>query len=54
MCSVNCGSRCALRMHVRDDEVYWVETDHTGTPATTNMAIIRCAPACAAAPFAAV
>ncbi|MGL9723961.1 DmsA/YnfE/YnfF family dimethyl sulfoxide reductase [Sodalis sp. (in: enterobacteria)] len=30
MCSVNCGSRCALRLHVRDDEVYWVETDHTG------------------------
>lgn len=30
MCSVNCGSRCALRLHVRDDEVYWVETDNTG------------------------
>ena len=29
-CSVNCGSRCALRLHVRDDEVYWVETDNTG------------------------
>lgn len=26
-CSVNCGSRCALRLHVRDDETYWVETD---------------------------
>ncbi len=30
MCSVNCGSRCALRMHVKHDEVYWVETDNTG------------------------
>ncbi|HEY4466460.1 MAG TPA: selenate/tellurate reductase subunit YnfE [Klebsiella sp.] len=30
-CSVNCGSRCALRSHVRDDEVVWVETDNTGT-----------------------
>ncbi|TKI05098.1 DmsA/YnfE/YnfF family dimethyl sulfoxide reductase [Martelella alba] len=30
MCSVNCGSRCALRLHVRDEEVYWVETDNTG------------------------
>ncbi|XBS70265.1 DmsA/YnfE/YnfF family dimethyl sulfoxide reductase [Acerihabitans sp. KWT182] len=30
MCSVNCGSRCALRLHTRDDEVYWVETDNTG------------------------
>lgn len=29
-CSVNCGGRCALRLHVRDDEVYWVETDNTG------------------------
>lgn len=29
-CSVNCGSRCALRLHVRDDEVSWVETDNTG------------------------
>ncbi|WP_129952478.1 MULTISPECIES: selenate/tellurate reductase subunit YnfE [unclassified Rahnella] len=29
-CSVNCGSRCALRLHVRDDEVYQVETDNTG------------------------
>lgn len=30
MCSVNCGSRCALRLHTRDNEVYWVETDNTG------------------------
>lgn len=29
-CSINCGSRCALRLHVRDEEVYWVETDNTG------------------------
>ncbi|WP_226570224.1 selenate/tellurate reductase subunit YnfE [Mangrovibacter yixingensis] len=29
-CSVNCGSRCALRLHVTDDEVTWVETDNTG------------------------
>lgn len=30
MCSVNCGSRCALRLHVKNDEVYFVETDNTG------------------------
>lgn len=30
LCSVNCGSRCALRLHIRNDEVYWVETDNTG------------------------
>lgn len=29
-CSVNCGSRCDLRLHVRDNEVTWVETDNTG------------------------
>ncbi|CCK14285.1 Anaerobic dimethyl sulfoxide reductase chain A [Cronobacter universalis NCTC 9529] len=29
-CSVNCGSRCALRLHVRDDTVWRVETDNTG------------------------
>lgn len=29
-CSVNCGSRCALRLHVTDNEVTWVETDNTG------------------------
>lgn len=26
-CSVNCGSRCPVRMHVRDGRVRWVETD---------------------------
>ncbi|WCG84641.1 DmsA/YnfE/YnfF family dimethyl sulfoxide reductase [Pectobacterium sp. A5351] len=29
-CSVNCGSRCPLKLHVKNDEVYWVETDNTG------------------------
>lgn len=48
-CSVNCGSRCALRLHVRDNEVTWVETDNTGM---IIMAIIRYAPVCAAALFA--
>ena len=26
-CSVNCGSRCALRLHVQDGTIKWVETD---------------------------
>lgn len=30
-CSVNCGSRCALRFHVKNEEVSWVETDNTGS-----------------------
>jgi anaerobic dimethyl sulfoxide reductase subunit A len=29
-CTVNCGSRCPLRMHVVDDEIKYVETDNTG------------------------
>lgn len=29
-CAVNCECRCALRFHVVDDEVAWVETDNTG------------------------
>ncbi len=29
-CTVNCGSRCALRMHVTDGVIKWVETDNTG------------------------
>lgn len=44
-CSVNCGSRCALRLHVKDNEVWWVETDNTGDDVS---AIIRFAPACGA------
>ncbi|ALB62805.1 Anaerobic dimethyl sulfoxide reductase chain A [Cronobacter condimenti 1330] len=30
-CTVNCGSRCPLRMHVVDGEIRYVETDNTGT-----------------------
>jgi len=29
-CLVNCGSRCPLRLHVRDGEIVRVETDDTG------------------------
>ncbi len=29
-CHVNCEGRCALRLHVKNDEVYRVETDNTG------------------------
>ena len=30
-CTVNCGSRCPLRMHVKDNRITYVETDITGT-----------------------
>ncbi|ELY4197530.1 molybdopterin-dependent oxidoreductase [Cronobacter sakazakii] len=29
-CTVNCGSRCPLRMHVVNGEIRYVETDNTG------------------------
>jgi len=41
-CSVNCGSRCALRLHVKDDEVYWVETDNTGEDIYGNHQVRAC------------
>jgi Tat-targeted selenate reductase subunit YnfF len=41
-CTVNCGSRCALRLHVRDDEVYWVETDNTGSDQYGNHQVRAC------------
>ncbi|TDQ56652.1 anaerobic dimethyl sulfoxide reductase subunit A [Mesocricetibacter intestinalis] len=30
-CTVNCGSRCPLRMHVKDNKILYVETDNTGS-----------------------
>ncbi|HKM98112.1 MAG TPA: selenate/tellurate reductase subunit YnfE [Buttiauxella sp.] len=41
-CSVNCGSRCALRLHVRDNEVTWVETDNTGDDVYGNHQVRAC------------
>ncbi|AGR58705.1 Anaerobic selenate reductase molybdenum cofactor-containing periplasmic protein / YnfE [Salmonella bongori N268-08] len=41
-CSVNCGSRCALRLHVKDNEVLWVETDNTGDDIYGNHQVRAC------------
>ncbi|EHN6139468.1 molybdopterin-dependent oxidoreductase [Escherichia coli] len=41
-CSVNCGSRCALRLHVKDNEVIWVETDNTGNDEYGNHQVRAC------------
>lgn len=42
-CSVNCGSRCALRLHVKDNEGLKLTI-----LATMSTAIIRFAPVCGA------
>lgn len=42
-CSFNCGSRCLLRLQVRDGKILWVETDN-GEEASEFRG---CAPACA-------
>ncbi len=35
-CGVNCEGRCALRMHVKDGKVNWVESDNTGDDSEAN------------------
>lgn len=46
-CSVNCEGRCALRLHVTNDEVAWWRAT---TRAMTCTAIIRFAHVCAVVP----
>ena len=41
-CSVNCHSRCALRLHVRDNEVWQVETDNTGPDSGDDLQVRAC------------
>lgn len=41
-CTVNCGSRCPLRMHVVDGEIKWVETDNTGSDEYGNHQVRAC------------
>lgn len=50
-CTVNCGSRCPLRMHVVDGEIKYVETDNTGDDDYEGS--IRFVPVCVAAQCAA-
>ncbi len=50
-CTVNCGSRCLLRLHVKDDSVYWVESDTTGNDEYGNHQV---GPAFVDAPFVVV
>ncbi len=42
-CTVNCGSRCPLRMHVVDGEIRWVETDNVGLDAYGEHQVRACA-----------
>ncbi len=41
-CTVNCGSRCPLRMHVSNGEIKWVETDNTGDDEYGNHQVRAC------------
>lgn len=41
-CTVNCGSRCPLRMHVSDGEIKWVEADNTGNDEYGNHQVRAC------------
>nr|VUD32449.1 anaerobic dimethyl sulfoxide reductase subunit A [Raoultella sp. NCTC 9187] len=40
-CTVNCGSRCPLRMHVVDGEIKYVETDNTGDDSYDGLHQVR-------------
>ncbi|WP_395858512.1 DMSO/selenate family reductase complex A subunit [Affinibrenneria salicis] len=40
-CTVNCGSRCPLRMHVSEGEVRYVETDNLGDDRYAGMHQVR-------------
>ncbi|MBW6090810.1 hypothetical protein KZ770_21045 [Escherichia coli] len=44
-CTVNCGSRCPLRMHVVDGEIKYVETDNTGDDNYDGLHQVRALPA---------
>lgn len=41
-CTVNCGSRCPLRMHVVNGEIKYVETDNTGEDAYADNQVRAC------------
>lgn len=41
-CGVNCEGRCALRLHVKDNQVYWVESDTTGNDEGDQQQIRAC------------
>ena len=41
-CNVNCGSRCALRLRVRDGKIVQVETDNTGDDAYGRQQLRAC------------
>ncbi len=41
-CNVNCGSRCALRVHVQDGVITRIETDNTGDDAYGTQQLRAC------------
>ncbi len=41
-CAVNCGGRCALQFHVRDNEIVYVESDTQGDPSFGKLQTRAC------------
>ncbi len=41
-CAINCPGRCALRIHTKDDEVVWVETDTSDDNNIDDMQVRAC------------
>lgn len=41
-CAINCPGRCALRIHTKDDEVTWVETDTSDDNDIEDMQVRAC------------
>lgn len=41
-CAINCPGRCALRIHTKDDEVTWIETDTSDDNNIDTMQVRAC------------
>lgn len=41
-CTVNCGSRCPLQLHVKDGQIMWIETDNRGDDAYDKRQVRAC------------
>lgn len=49
-CTVNCGSRCPVRVVTQNKQIIRIETDNTG-PVISVTISLRCVPVCAVVPL---